>query len=97
MWFHLGADEQVLTLDAGGLLEEVADGLADLALVLVEPGAVEVAVAGLQCCESSCVGLAGVALAGEGAEAHGGDDFAIVKGEGLSVRHVCGIRLCLEG
>jgi hypothetical protein len=92
---HLGADEQVLALDAGGLLEEVADRLADLALVLVEPGAVEVAVAGLQRCQSCGVGLAGVALAGKGAEAHGGDDFAIVEGEGLSVRHVGGMRLCL--
>jgi hypothetical protein len=89
----LGAHEEVLALHAGLFFEEVADGVTDLALVLVEPGAVEVTVAGLQRCESCGVGLAGVALAGEGAEAHGGDGLAIVKSVGLSVRHVGGICL----
>lgn len=67
---HLGADENVLALDARVVLEEVADSGTDLVLVLVEPGAVEVSVARLQSVKSGLVGLALGALVGKGAEAN---------------------------
>lgn len=42
---HLGADEEIFTLDlAILLLEEIPDGIANLFFVLVEPCTVEVAV-----------------------------------------------------
>lgn len=93
----LSAHEEVGALDVAVLLEEVADGLTDLVLVLVEPGAVEVAIAGLQRGHGGIVGLAGVAIAGEGAEADGGDDHAVVEGEALAVRHVCGMCVVVLG
>lgn len=41
---HLGADEEILTLDLAVLfLQKVPDGIANLTFVLVEPGTVEMA------------------------------------------------------
>ena len=86
---HLGADEDVLALDGGVLLEEVVEGITDLALVEVEPGTVEVTVAGLQGTHDGLVGLADGPLAGEGAEADAGDLDPIVEGEGDTGGHDC--------
>ena len=89
------ADEEIFAGDAGVLLEEIAHGGADLLLVLVEPGAVEVAIARLECGGDGGVRLAGCALTGEGAEAHGGDGDAVVELVGLLVgkgSHGCGMR-----
>ena len=67
----LCANEDVLTLDARVLLEEVANGGTDLVLVLVEPGTIKVSVAGLQSVQSGLVRLALGTLVGKGAEADG--------------------------
>jgi hypothetical protein len=83
----LGADENVLALDRGILLEEVADAIANLVLVLVEPGAVQVPVSDLEGLLDGAVGLTGGALAGEGTETNGGDGDAVAELEGLSARH----------
>jgi len=83
----LGAHEDVLTLDRRVLLEEFADGITDLLLVLVEPGTVEVPVTSAKGVESGIVGLALGTLAGEGAETDTGDSDAVVELEGLSGRH----------
>lgn len=56
------ANEEVLACDGGGGGEEVADGVADFALVLVEPSAVEVAVAGLEGVSYRGIGFAWVVL-----------------------------------
>ena len=73
----LCADEEILAGDAGVGLEEVADGVANLILVLVEPCAVEMAVANLKGFGDGLVCLALGALVGEGAEADGGDLDAV--------------------
>lgn len=67
----LCANEDILTLDARVLLEEVANSGANLILVLVEPGTVKVSVTSLQCVQSGLVRLALGALVGEGTEADG--------------------------
>ena len=82
---YLCADEEVLAGDAGVLAEKVAHGVAHLVLVLVEPGAVKVAVARLERRRDGCVRLAGCTLAGKGAEADGGDGEAVGELEGLLV------------
>lgn len=84
---HLGADEDVLAADIIVVLAEVAHGVADLVLVLVEPGAVEVAVALLQGVGDGLVCLALGTLCSEGTETNSGDGHAVVKLVGLSVRH----------
>jgi hypothetical protein len=89
----LCADEEVAAGDGGRGGEEVAHCAANFFFVLVEPGAVEVAVAGLQGLCDRGVGLAFGALVGEGAEADGGDVDAIVEFVGLlvgEVGHGCG-------
>lgn len=84
---HLGADEDILALDGGVLLEEVADTVTHLILVQVEPGTVQVTVACPQGTHDRIVGLALGALAGEGAEANTGDLDPVAQSEGLSVGH----------
>jgi len=83
----LGAHKNVLTLDRRVLLEEVADSITDLLLVLVEPGTVEVSVTSAKGVESGIVGFTLGALAGEGTETDTGDGDAVVELEGLSRRH----------
>ena len=88
------ADEKVLACDVGVLLEEIADGVADFAFVLVEPRAVEMAVARLERCGYGSVRLARRAFAGKGAESDGWHDDAIGQLERLLVReggHDCGV------
>lgn len=80
----LGADEEIGALDACVFLQEVPDGLADLVLVEVEPGAVEVPVAGPQGMDHGGIGLAFGALVGEGAEAYRGDGNPVVQFESYS-------------
>lgn len=87
-------NEKVLALDVGVFLEEIADGVANFALVLVEPRAVEMAVASLERGHYGGVGLARCAFAGKGAESDGWHDDAIGKLERLLVRegsHICGV------
>lgn len=83
----LGAHKDVLTLDRRVLLEEVADGITDLLLVLVEPGTVKVSVTSAKGVKSGLVGLTLGALTGEGTETDTGDGDAVVELEGLSGRH----------
>lgn len=83
----LGADEEVLACElAWILLDEVADGLANLGLVLVEGGAVEMSVADLECLLYSSVALTLGAFAGKGTEADAWHLDAVVQGEGV-LRH----------
>lgn len=56
---QLGGDEDVLALQAGDLGEGLLDALADLALVLVDLGQVQVAVAGLEGLVDAGADLAG--------------------------------------
>ncbi|KAI6755864.1 hypothetical protein HG531_004970 [Fusarium graminearum] len=77
----LCANEEILALDAVVLGEEITDGLANLALVQVEPSAVEVSVAGLEGGNDSLVGLALGALVSKGAKAHTGHLDTIVEGK----------------
>ena len=51
----LGAHEDVLTLDRGVLLKEVPDGFTNLALIEIEPGTVQVSVAGTESVKGSLV------------------------------------------
>lgn len=90
---ELGANEEVLALQGGILLEVVADGITDLLLVLVEGSAVQVPVADLEGLPDGLVALALGALVGEGAEAQAGHLDAVVQGEG-ELRHVVLIWLC---
>lgn len=83
----LGADENILALDRGVLLEEILDGIADLVLVLVEPGAIQVSVSGLESTSDSVVGLAFSTLAGEGSEPNSGDLNAVAESESDTGRH----------
>lgn len=83
----LCGDEEVLAADVGVGVEELADAGADLVLVQVEPGAVEVAVAGLEGGDDGAVRLAWLADAGEGAEAQGGHQPAVVELEHGAVCH----------
>lgn len=83
----LGANEDVGALDGGVRLEEVLESIANLALVEVVPGAVQVPVSDLKGLGDSAVGLALSTLAGEGTEPHTGDGDTIAELEGLSVRH----------
>jgi hypothetical protein len=76
---HLCANEDVLTLDAGVLLEEVANSGANLVLVLVEPGTVKVSVTSLQCVQSGLVRLALGALVGKGTEANGYSLWLVIE------------------
>lgn len=86
---ELGGDEEVLAADLGVRVEELLDAGADLELVLVEPGAVEVTVAGLEGGDDGAVRLAWLADAGEGAEAQGGHELAVVELDHGGVCH-CG-------
>lgn len=83
----LCADEEVLTLDTVVLGEEITHGLTNLALVEVEPGAVEVSVASLESGGDSLVGLTLGALVGKGAKAHTGHLDTVVEGEDSLVRN----------
>lgn len=60
------ADEDVLAGDVLVLFQEIGDGVTDLGFVLVEPCAVEMAVAGLEGVGYGAVGFAFGALVGEG-------------------------------
>jgi hypothetical protein len=86
----LGGHEDVRSLDGGVLLEEIADTLANLVLVQVEPGTVKVTVASAQSSGNGSIGLALGALAGESAETDGGDLNPVAQCESLSVGHDCG-------
>ena len=77
----LCADENVGALDGWVLLAEILKSVTDLALVLVEPGAVKMTVASLQRAHDCPVGLALVAFAGKGAETDTWHLGAILKSE----------------
>ena len=83
----LGADEDVFTLNRGVFLEEIPNGLANLALVEIEPGAVQVPVTSAQGMEGGLVGLTHGALTGEGTETDTRDGDTVAKLEGLAGRH----------
>lgn len=83
----LGAHEEVLALNRGVLLEEVLDGLANLIFIQVEPSTVQVSVTSPQSVEGGLVGLALVALTGEGTEANTRDGDSVAELESLAVRH----------
>lgn len=90
---ELGGDENVLALEAGDLGEGLLETLADLALVLVDLGQVEVAVAGLEGLVDAGADLAGGRL--PGAVADDGDLVARVEGDGSSERHDDGVDVVL--
>lgn len=83
-----GADEDVLPLDGGVLLEEVLQGLANLILVLVEPCAVQVSVTRLQRNGDGVVRLALGTLVAKGTEADSGDLNTVGEGEGDAGGHL---------
>ena len=83
----LGGDKQVLALHRRSLFEEVGNGISNLILVEVEPGAVQVSVSGAQGMESGSVSLSRLTLAGEGTEPDGGDNDTVVERVCLSVGH----------
>lgn len=85
---QLGGDEDVFALQAGDLSEGLLDALADLLLVAVDLGKIEVAVANLEGLEDAGADFARGSLPGAVAEL--GDLVAGVEGDGLSGRHVCG-------
>ena len=72
----LGLEEDVGAVEAGG-----ADRVADLALVAVGGGGVDVAVAGVERGADGVAGLVGRRL--EDAEAEGGQLDAVVEGQGV--------------
>lgn len=74
-----GGHEDILSLHTRVLLEKLADALADFSLVLVEPGAVQVAVADAEGIQDGSVGFSLGALAGERAEANRGDLHPVVQ------------------
>lgn len=82
---QLGGDEDVLTLQAGDVGEGLLDALADLLLVTVDLGQVEVAVASLQGLVDTGADLTGGGL--PGAVAQEGDLVAGAESGGLSCRH----------
>lgn len=84
---HLGADEDVLTLHGGVLLQEVTDTLTNLTLVQVVPGTVQVTVTGLQGSGDSSIGLALGTLTSEGTKADARNLDAVAQCESLSVGH----------
>lgn len=84
---HLGADEDVLTLDGGVGLQEVTDTLTNLTLVEIKPGTIQVTVTNVQSSGDSSVGLTLGALAGEGTEADARNLDAVAQCKGLSARH----------
>jgi hypothetical protein len=78
----LGGDEQLVAGDAG-----LRDRRADLLLVVVEPGRVDVPVAGLERAGHGGVGLAG--RDEEHAEAQLGDGHAVVQGHVRNGHALC--------
>lgn len=89
---QLGGDEDVLALQAGHLSQSLLDALADLLLVGVDLGQVEVAVANLEGLVDTGANLARAGL--PGAVADLGDLVAGVEGDGSSGRHFCGDAEC---
>lgn len=83
----LGGDEDVLALQAGDLSQGTLQALANLLLVLVDLGQVEVAVSGLEGLVDAGADLAGGGL--PGAVAKGGNLGTGVERDGLSEGH-CG-------
>lgn len=86
---ELGGDEDILALQAGNLSESLLETLADLALVLVDLGQVEVTVAGLEGLVDAGADLAGGRLPGSVAD--DGDLVARVESDGSSERHGDGV------
>lgn len=82
---ELGGDEDVLALEAGDVGDGAADALTNLALVAVDLGQIEVAVAGLESLVDAVANLTGGGLPGAVAET--GQLGAGVEGDGLSERH----------
>ena len=76
---QLAGDEEILALDDAAR-NDVLQGIANLVLVLVAEGAVNVAVAGLDGVNDGFLDLAGGRL--PGAQAEGGDGGAGVEGDG---------------
>lgn len=89
----LGGDEDVLALDGWVLLEEVADGVTDLVLVLVEPGTIQVPVSNAKGVRDGLVCLSHRTLVGEGTETEPRNGHAVAELERDSARHVAGICL----
>lgn len=89
---ELAGDEDVLTLEAGDIVESLLDALADLTLVLVDLGKIEVAVASLEGLVDTVADLTWGSL--PGAVADLGHLVARVEGDSSTERHGCG---CLFG
>lgn len=85
---QLGGDEDVLALQAGDISQSLLDALADLLLVGVHLGQIEVAVADLEGLVDTGANLARGGL--PGAVADLGDLVAGVEGDSSSGRHFCG-------
>lgn len=79
----LSGDEDIFTLDVLVLLQEIVEGEANLVLIAVEPGAIQMSVANLQGSLDGIVSLTRLALASEGTETKSGNLDAVVKGEYL--------------
>lgn len=79
----LSGDEDIFTLDVLVLLQKVVEGEANLVLIAVEPGAIQMSVANLQGSLDGIVSLTRLALASEGTETKSGNLDAVVKGEYL--------------
>ncbi len=84
---HLGSDEELLALDFRVVGQELLDSGSNLILVQVEPGAVEVSVTGLECCNDGPVCLSGLANAGEGAKPEGWHELAVVQFDHWGASH----------
>lgn len=89
---QLGGDEDVLALQAGHLGQSLLDTLADLLLVGVDLGQIQVAVANLERLVDAGADLARAGL--PGAVADLGDLVAGVEGDSSSGRHFCGDAEC---
>lgn len=85
---HLGSDEELLALDLWVFAQELLDAGSDLILIQVEPGAVEVTIAGLESGDDGAVCLSWGADAGEGAKAEGWHLLAGVESDHWGVGHV---------
>jgi len=84
---ELAGDEDVLTLKAGDVVEGLLDTLADLTLVLVDLGKIEVTVTGLEGLVDTVADLTGGSL--PGAVADLGHLVARVEGDSSTERHDC--------
>ncbi len=85
---QLGGDEDVLTLQARHLSKGTLEALANLLLVLVDLGQIEMTVSGLEGLVDASADLTRGRL--PGAVAKGGNLGAGVEGYGLSERHYSG-------